>query len=59
MIPETIKAIEESGLRSSVKIMIGGAPVTQEFADEVGADAFTPDAGSAAAKAAELLTQNR
>lgn len=56
MIPETIKAIEEAGRRNNVKIMIGGAPVTQEFADEVGADAYTPDAGSAATKAAELIT---
>ncbi len=55
MIPEIIKAVEEAGLRNQVKIMIGGAPVTQAFADETGADAYTPDAGSAAAKAAELV----
>ncbi len=52
----TIKAIVDAGLRDQVKIMVGGAPVTQEFADEIGADAYTPDAGSAAEKAAELLT---
>ncbi len=51
----TIKAIEEAGLRDSVKIMIGGAPVTQAFADEVGADAYTADAGSAAVRAVELV----
>ena len=51
----TVKAINEAGLRDQVKIMIGGAPVTQEFADEIGADAYTPDAGAAAEKAAELL----
>ena len=43
-----IDAIKEAGLRDKVKIMVGGAPVTQEFADEIGADAYTPDAGSAA-----------
>ena len=51
----TVKAINEAGLRDQVKIMIGGAPVTQEFADEVGADAYTPDAGSAAAKIVEFF----
>ena len=51
----TIKAIEEAGLRDSVKIMIGGAPVTQAFADEVGADADTADAGAAAVRAVELV----
>ena len=51
----TIKAIEEAGLRDSVKIMIGGAPVTPAFADEVGADAYTADAGSAAVRAVELV----
>ncbi|MEQ3363378.1 corrinoid protein [Raoultibacter massiliensis] len=54
-IATTIKAIEEAGLRDSVKIMVGGAPVTQAFADEVGADAYTADAGAAAAKAVELV----
>ena len=55
MIPETIKALEEAGLRDGVKVMVGGAPVTQAFADEVGADAYTEDAGAAAIKAAELV----
>ena len=54
-IDATIKALSEAGLRDQVKIMIGGAPVTQEFADEVGADAYTPDAGSAAAKIVEFF----
>lgn len=44
---ETVDAIVESGLRDQVKIMIGGAPVTQAFADEIGADGFAADAGSA------------
>jgi len=55
MIPETIEAIKEAGVRDQVKIMVGGAPVTQEFCDEIGGDGYTPDAGSAAACAAALL----
>lgn len=51
----TIRAIEEAGLRDRVKVMIGGAPVTQAFADEVGADAYTVDAGAAAVRAVELV----
>jgi 5-methyltetrahydrofolate--homocysteine methyltransferase len=43
----TVEALEEAGLRDSVKIMIGGAPVTAAFAKEVGADAYAPDAASA------------
>jgi len=48
MMKQTIDAIVEAGVRDQVKIMIGGAPVTQAFADEIGADGFAPDAGSAA-----------
>lgn len=48
MMKETIDAITEAGIRDEVKIMIGGAPVTQAFADEIRADGFAPDAGSAA-----------
>jgi 5-methyltetrahydrofolate--homocysteine methyltransferase len=47
MMKLTVDAIKESGLRDQVKIMIGGAPVTQAFTDEIGADGFAPDAGSA------------
>jgi 5-methyltetrahydrofolate--homocysteine methyltransferase len=43
----TVEALEESGLRDSVKIMVGGAPVTSAFAYEIGADAYAPDAASA------------
>ncbi|MGI5936930.1 MAG: corrinoid protein [Oscillospiraceae bacterium] len=50
----TVKAIIDAGLKSQVKIMVGGAPITPEFAAEIGADAYTPDAGSAAQKAKEL-----
>lgn len=44
----TIDALKEAGLRDKVKVMVGGAPVTQAFADEIGADAYTPDAATAA-----------
>jgi len=54
MMKQTIDAIVEAGLRDQVKIMIGGAPVTQSFADEIGVDAFAADAGSAA-KAAKAF----
>jgi 5-methyltetrahydrofolate--homocysteine methyltransferase len=43
----TIEALEEAGLRDSVKIMVGGAPVTAAFAEEIGADGYAPDAASA------------
>jgi 5-methyltetrahydrofolate--homocysteine methyltransferase len=45
---EVIEALKAAGLRDKVKIMVGGAPVTQSFADEIGADAYTPDAATAA-----------
>ena len=45
---DTIEALKAAGLRDKVKIMVGGAPVTQSFADEIGADAYASDAASAA-----------
>ena len=45
---DVIDALNAAGVRDKVKVMIGGAPVTQSFADEIGADAYTPDAASAA-----------
>ena len=51
----TIEALTEAGLRDKVKVLVGGAPVTQAFADEIGADGFAPDASSAARKAKQLL----
>lgn len=51
----TIEALEEAGLRDSVKIMVGGAPVTKAFAEEIGADAYAPDAASAVDVARELV----
>ncbi len=52
---ECIEAITAAGLRDKVKIMVGGAPVTESFAKEIGADAYTDDAASAAERALELL----
>jgi methanogenic corrinoid protein MtbC1 len=52
----TVKAIIDAGCKSQVKIMVGGAPITQAFADDIGADAYTPDAGAAAVKAVELAS---
>jgi len=45
---DVIEALKDAGIRNNVKVMVGGAPVTQSFADEIGADAYTPDAASAA-----------
>jgi 5-methyltetrahydrofolate--homocysteine methyltransferase len=50
----TIEALEEAGLRDSVKIMIGGAPVTAAFAEQIGADAYAADAATAVDLAREL-----
>ena len=50
-----MEAIKEAGLRDQVKILIGGAPVTQAYADQIGADGYAPDASSAARAAKALL----
>ncbi len=55
MMKRTIDALSESGIRDQVKVMVGGAPVTQAYANEIGADAFAPDAGSAAKSAKALV----
>jgi 5-methyltetrahydrofolate--homocysteine methyltransferase len=57
MMETTIQAISEAGLRSQVKIMIGGAPITKEYADKVGADGFAPDASQATKLAIDLIGQ--
>ena len=44
---DVIEVLEEEGLRDDVKVIVGGAPVTQEFADDIGADGWAPDAASA------------
>ena len=51
----TVKAIKESGLKDKIKILVGGAPVTPEFADEIGADGYAEDAPGAVNKVNELL----
>lgn len=57
--PEVIKALEAESLRRRVKVIIGGAPVTQEWADQIGADGYAPDAASAVDKCKELLAQSK
>lgn len=52
---QTVAALNAASWRGDVKVMVGGAPITQEFADKIGADAYTPDAASAAKKAKELV----
>ncbi|MBF8438164.1 corrinoid protein [Halanaerobiaceae bacterium Z-7014] len=54
----TIEVLIEEGLRDSVKIIVGGAPVTKEFADEIGADGWAPDAASAKDLVFELAEVN-
>jgi 5-methyltetrahydrofolate--homocysteine methyltransferase len=51
----TVAALTEAGLRDRVRVLIGGAPVTQAFADQIGADGFAPDASSATRVAKRLL----
>ena len=53
---DTVAAINAAPWRSKVKVMVGGAPITQEFADKIGADCYTPDAASAAKCAKELVS---
>jgi 5-methyltetrahydrofolate--homocysteine methyltransferase len=56
---EIIQEMKKAGLREKVKIMVGGAPVTQRFADEIGSDGYAPDAPSAVKKAKEILASDR
>jgi 5-methyltetrahydrofolate--homocysteine methyltransferase len=51
----TIEALAAAGVRDSVKIMIGGAPLTQAYAEQIGADGYSQDASSAVRKAKDLL----
>jgi len=55
MMQKTVDAVVESGHRDRLKIIIGGAPVTQKFAEEIGADGYAPDAGSAIKLAKSLM----
>lgn len=53
---DTVALLNSSDFRSNIKVMVGGAPITQAFADEIGADAYTEDAASAAQKAKKLAS---
>jgi len=55
-IARVVKEAEERGIRDKVKILIGGAPVTQEYCEQVGADMYTPDAAAAARAAVQMLS---
>ena len=55
MMKTTIESVEAAGLKNKVAIMVGGAPVTQEFADQIGAHGYAPDAATAVDKAFELM----
>lgn len=55
MMKQTIEALSAAGLRDRVKIMVGGAPVTETFASEIGADGFSPDASRAVSVAKSLV----
>ncbi len=57
MMKQTIDAFEEAGIRRQLKIMVGGAPVTQAFAEEIGADGWAQDAGAAVDTAKSLMAQ--
>ncbi|MBQ3667594.1 MAG: corrinoid protein [Clostridia bacterium] len=55
MMATTIQALKDAGVREQVKVMIGGAPITQEYADQIGADGYSTDAASAAELAKKLI----
>lgn len=55
--PSTLQALQAAGLRQQVKVIIGGAPVTVEFAQKIGADAYAPDASGAVKAVRQLFTQ--
>jgi 5-methyltetrahydrofolate--homocysteine methyltransferase len=53
--PEVLGALEKAGLRDRVRVMIGGAPITREYADQIGAEGFAPDCASAVIEAERLV----
>ena len=55
MMEKVIEALKAAGIREDVVVMVGGAPVTQDFCDQIGADCYTADGAAAAEKAAEIL----
>src|SRR5690349_24936936 len=59
MFKANINALEKAGMRNDVIVMVGGAPVTQEYADAVGADAYAPDASQTVKRAKDLIQKRR
>lgn len=53
---DLVHALDEAGLHSQLKVMVGGAPITENYAKKIGADLYTPDAASAASRAKVLMT---
>jgi 5-methyltetrahydrofolate--homocysteine methyltransferase len=58
-VPKVFRALETAGLRDKVRVVVGGAPVTAEWADEIGADAYAPDAGTAGEICRRLAEQTK
>jgi len=59
MFKANINALEKAGIRDDVIVMVGGAPVTQEYADAVGADGYSADPSAAEKKARALIEERR
>jgi len=55
MIPDIIKALEEAGIKEKVKVMIGGAPITRQFAEEIGVEGYADDCATAVEEAERLM----
>jgi methanogenic corrinoid protein MtbC1 len=55
MMEKVIKALEQAGIRDRTKVMVGGAPITQQFADQIGADGYSDNASGAVAVARKLV----
>jgi 5-methyltetrahydrofolate--homocysteine methyltransferase len=54
--PSTIEALKAAGLRDKVKVLVGGAPLTKAYADQIGADGYAPDASQAAKLALSFIS---
>jgi methanogenic corrinoid protein MtbC1 len=57
MMKTVIDALDKAGVRSKVKVMVGGAPITQQYANEIGADGFSDNASAAVAIARKLVVK--
>ena len=55
MMRTIVNAFQAAGVRDQVKVLVGGAAISEDFADEIGADGYAPDAGAAVRKAKELM----